>query len=89
AHPDDFDVVITDVSMPQLSGTQFAEELLQIRPNIPIIMMTGHIRPEDQEAARRLRINDVVRKPTTLEEFAQMLARCMENPQSGNAQNPS
>ncbi|MET0661240.1 MAG: ATP-binding protein [Steroidobacteraceae bacterium] len=84
AHPDDFDVVITDVSMPQLSGTQFAEELLQIRPNIPIIMMTGYIRPEDQEAARRLRINDVVRKPSTLEEFAQMLARCMENPQSSS-----
>ena len=81
-HPDDFDVVITDVSMPQLSGSEFAAELLQIRPNIPIIMMTGYIRPEDQEAARRLRINEVVRKPSTLEEFAQMLALCMENPQS-------
>ncbi|HKQ82560.1 MAG TPA: ATP-binding protein [Steroidobacteraceae bacterium] len=89
AHPNDFDVVITDVSMPQLSGSQFAAELLQIRPNIPIVMMTGHVRPEDQEAARRLRINDVVRKPSTLEEFAQMLARCMENPQSGGVKTPS
>lgn len=82
SHPNDFDVVITDVSMPKLSGTELAAKLLQIRPDIPIIMMTGYVRPEDEEAARRLRIADVVRKPNSVQEFAQMLARYMESPRS-------
>ncbi len=40
-HPDDFDLVITDMTMPALTGLELSRELLSIRPRLPIIMCTG------------------------------------------------
>ncbi len=40
-HPDDFDLVITDMTMPALTGLELSKELLNIRPKLPIIMCTG------------------------------------------------
>jgi PAS domain S-box-containing protein len=74
-HPDAYDVVITDLSMPTLLGTDVAAQIREIRDDIPIILTSGYIRAEDTEAAQRLRINHIVYKSNTVDELANALAR--------------
>jgi CheY-like chemotaxis protein len=72
--PDSFDVVVTDLSMPQMSGFDLARELHAVRPSIPILMTSGYVRPEDRDAARAVGIRDVLLKPDTVDELSQALA---------------
>ena len=74
-HPQAFDVVITDVSMPGMSGPDLAAELRRIREQVPIIMTSGYIRPEDVEVAERLNINQLVYKANTVEALGEALAQ--------------
>ena len=73
SRPRDFDVVVTDLSMPGMSGADLARELLEIRGDVPIVMTSGHVRPEDAEAAKQLGIRDVILKPNTVEELGNAL----------------
>jgi CheY-like chemotaxis protein len=75
ARPQDFDVIVTDISMPGLSGPDLASEARRIRAGIPIIMTSGYIRPEDNEIAERLHVNQLVYKANTIEELGQALAK--------------
>ena len=75
--PRQFDAVITDLSMPRLSGRDLATRLLQVRSDVPIILATGYIRPEDTESARRLGIRDLILKPNTVEELGHVLHRIL------------
>jgi PAS domain S-box-containing protein len=74
-NPAQFDAVITDLSMPGLSGSELARQMMEVRPDIPIVMMSGYIRPEDEREARRLGIRDLILKPDTIEDLAQALNR--------------
>jgi CheY-like chemotaxis protein len=54
ADPDRFDLVITDMTMPHMTGDKLAQRLMEIRPNIPIILCTGHSRLVSQKKAKDL-----------------------------------
>jgi CheY-like chemotaxis protein len=73
SRPADFAAVVTDLSMPRMSGFDLARQLLQLRPDLPIIMASGYIRPEDQKAAEALGIHHLITKPSTIEELGQAL----------------
>ena len=75
AQPEAFDVLVTDLSMPGMSGQEVAIEARRIRADVPVIMTSGYIRPEDLETAERLRINQLVYKANTIDELGQALAR--------------
>jgi CheY-like chemotaxis protein len=75
AEPDRFDVIITDLSMPRLSGRDLAARILKVRPNVPVILATGYIRPQDTESARSLGIRDLILKPNTVEDLGHTLHR--------------
>jgi len=75
--PDDFDAVVTDLAMPEMPGHELVRELLRIRPDVPIIMTSGYIRPADSELARRLGVRDLILKPNDVEELAQALHRIL------------
>jgi CheY-like chemotaxis protein len=77
SQPASFDVVVTDVSMPGLSGFDLARELLAIRPDVPIVMTSGYLRPEDHEAAQQLGIHELVLKPNTVNELNEILDRLL------------
>ncbi len=79
AHPEDFDAVITDLSMPGLSGADLAREVLSIRPGIIVVMSSGYIRPEDQQLAKELGAMDVVLKPQSMAEFGRILHLVLES----------
>ena len=73
ANPLQFDAVISDLSMPGMTGTDLASTLLQIRPGIPILLTSGYIRPQDRERVRELGLHDLILKPDTIEELGGIL----------------
>ena len=81
AEPDRFDVVITDLSMPRMSGRDLAARILEVRPDLPVILATGYIRPQDTESARRLGIRDLILKPNTVDDLGPILHRILSERQ--------
>lgn len=77
SRPAAFDAVITDVSMPRLPGAEFVQAVRQIRPDVPVIMASGYLRPEDQAAAERLGIRELISKPFDLGELGWILHRLL------------
>ncbi|MEO8630364.1 MAG: PAS domain S-box protein, partial [Betaproteobacteria bacterium] len=75
ANPEQFDAVVTDLSMPGMSGFELARGLLAIRPDIPILMMSGYLRPADQVTAAELNIRDLILKPNAFEDLELALTR--------------
>jgi CheY-like chemotaxis protein len=72
-HPDSVDVVVTDLAMPGMRGFDLARELLAIRPDLPVIVTSGYVRPEDQEAAQILGIRELIPKPNTSDDLGTAL----------------
>jgi len=63
AEPDRFDLVITDMTMPHMTGDKLAQEFMKIRPDIPIILCTGHSRLVSEKKAKEIGIKAFVMKP--------------------------
>jgi DNA-binding NtrC family response regulator len=63
SHPDQFDVLITDQTMPNLTGEELAEKVLKIKPDMPIIMCTGHSDTVSREDAFAIGIKRYILKP--------------------------
>ncbi|MEN6474594.1 MAG: PAS domain S-box protein [Syntrophaceae bacterium] len=70
AKSDYFDLVITDLTMPNMTGDTLSMRLLQIRPDIPIILCTGFSRELTKEKALRLGVRDFLLKPIDYGELA-------------------
>jgi signal transduction histidine kinase/ActR/RegA family two-component response regulator len=75
ADPDRFDLVLTDEIMPGMTGTQLAVALHRIRPELPIVLMTGHGGPPQAHRLRAAGICEVLRKPLSSADIASALAR--------------
>jgi CheY-like chemotaxis protein len=73
--PVDFDAVVTDLSMPGMSGMDLARELLALKPELPILMVSGQFGPDDADEARRIGIRWTIPKT---EAFEQIPARLGE-----------
>ncbi len=78
--PTQFDAVVTDLAMPQLSGFDMSQQMLGIRADIPIVMTSGYVRPEDQERAlSSLGLRDLILKPDTIEQLARTLDQVFQH----------
>lgn len=77
ADPMRFDLVITDMSMPQIDGPDLVRAMQAIRPNVPIVMVTGYIRPDDLGKAEELGIQELILKPNTVHEMGAALHRIL------------
>jgi len=84
AAPDRFDVVLTDDIMPEMTGTELAGALHEIRPSLPVILMTGGVRPIGSRRLQDAGIREVVKKPLLSATVADVLARHL-SPQGGSA----
>jgi len=71
--PETFDLVITDFAMPKMSGDELAFKLLDIRPDIPIILNTGFSDKMTPEIAEAIGIKDILMKPIIKAELAQTI----------------
>jgi CheY-like chemotaxis protein len=76
--PQDFDVVVTDLSMPGMSGFHVARAIKEIRSDIPVVVTSGYVRAEDRQSAKEVGVRELVLKPDTVEELAGVLERVFE-----------
>ena len=70
SQPDQFDLVITDQTMPKMTGAELATKIMEIRPDIPIILCTGFSEVITEEQAKSLGIRAFVFKPISKKELA-------------------
>jgi signal transduction histidine kinase len=75
ADPRRFDLVMTDEVMPQMTGSELAEAVHQLRPDLPIVLMTGYTGLIEVSRLQDLGIREIIRKPLLSGTIAQCLAR--------------
>ncbi len=76
--PDKFDLVITDQTMPNMTGIQLAEELMRIRSRIPIIICTGFSETLSEQKARAMGIREFIMKPIIINDMAMAIQRALK-----------
>lgn len=77
SRPQHFDVVMTDLSMPQMSGEEFTLALREVSPTVPVIVSSGMASEADREELHRLGFAGVLLKPWRLEEAVATLKRVL------------
>jgi signal transduction histidine kinase/ActR/RegA family two-component response regulator len=75
--PDRFDAVVTDEMMPELQGTELARAFTSVRPDLPIILITGHGGPDLPERARLAGVSELLGKPVQKGDLALALANAL------------
>ena len=78
ANPSLFDLVVTDHAMPHMAGSELSSELLKIRPDIPIILCTGHSENMSREKVKDLGIREFLMKPLNKQELAEAVRRVLD-----------
>jgi signal transduction histidine kinase len=77
--PDSFDLVITDQTMPVMSGTQLTQNLHSIRSDMPVIICTGHSTVVNSETASQFGASGFIMKPHTLQKFSDAIHNIPSN----------
>jgi PAS domain S-box-containing protein len=75
--PHVFDLVITDMTMPELTGDRLARKLLSIRPGIPIILCTGYSHIINREQAMAVGVSGFLMKPIAHQDLAKTIRRVL------------
>lgn len=78
-NPDLFDIVITDQTMPGMTGCDLAKSIWQIRPSTPVIICSGFNDLVDHESARALGISEYVMKPYSKQDIAMKIRRALSS----------
>lgn len=78
ANPDAFDLVLTDMTMPNMTGDQLARELISIKPDIPIIICTGFSEKISQKRAKDFGIKGFLMKPIIKSEMAHVIRKVLD-----------
>ncbi len=78
AQPDKFDLLLTDMTMPNLTDKNLAQELLRIRPDIPIILCTGFHEMITAESSKQIGIKAFVMKPLVLRKIAETIREALD-----------
>jgi len=76
--PNDFDLVITDMTMPNMTGDRLAIELMKIRPDIPVILCTGYNKKISDESASEMGIKAFVYKPIVKADLAKTVRKVLD-----------
>jgi CheY-like chemotaxis protein len=79
AQPDRFDLVITDMTMPKMTGDQLARRMMDIKPQIPVILCTGFNETISEEKALAMGIDKFVMKPIVKDELASTIRTVLDN----------
>ncbi len=77
--PGEFDLVITDMTMPNMTGDRLAAEMMLIRPDIPVILCTGYSKKISDKRASELGIRAFVLKPMIKKDLAKTIREVLDN----------
>lgn len=75
ASPNDFDVLVTDLSMPAMSGFELVDRIRAQRPDFPVVLTSGYMGPADERAAAERGIDAVLPKPCSIDALAAAVQR--------------
>ena len=78
ANPDDFCLVITDMTMPKMSGLELSQEISTIRPETPIIICTGNPYKISKEELKKFNIKAVALKPLDLASMSELVRKTLD-----------
>ena len=78
ANPDGFDLVLTDMTMPKMTGDKLAREISKIRSNMPVIICTGFSERITEKDAAALGVNGFIMKPVVLEELSNLIRKALD-----------
>ena len=81
--PDSFDLVVTDLSMPHLSGPALIKEINKIRPDVPVILCTGYEGKLAEMECRDLKIARTITKPLVMNEFTAGIRKTLDETATG------
>ena len=77
--PDKYDVLITDQVMPELTGSELTQQILDIRPDLPIILCTGFSESLTAEKAAEIGIKEIIMKPIEMSELSRSINRVISS----------
>jgi signal transduction histidine kinase/ActR/RegA family two-component response regulator len=77
ADPQGFDLVLTDETMPDLSGVDMVREMRKVRPELPIVLMSGYSGERLTDRAHAAGVNELLRKPLVRRDIAEALGRAL------------
>lgn len=77
-NPAAFDLVITDMVMPEMTGDDLSQRILRLRPDLPIILCTGYSEKITEEKAKALGISAFALKPLTMEDLARLIRQVLD-----------
>jgi len=77
ADPTAFDLVLTDQAMPGMMGTELARELLELRPDLPVVLCTGFSHILSEEDAHQVGVRELVMKPIMRSELSEAIRRAL------------
>ena len=84
ANPGQFDLVITDFSMPRLNGLAVAREMATIKPDLPVILVTGRAESVTDEDVAAAGVRCLLQKPVTLDQLGEVVHRVMKERAPGS-----
>lgn len=79
ANPDNFDLIITDMTMPEMTGDQLAQKIMEIRTDIPIILCSGFSEKMSNEKAKSLGIKEFLMKPVLIKDLSITIRKALDN----------
>lgn len=87
--PDDYDLIVSDVTMPVLTGPDLARNVLELRPKFPIILASGYAGDMTEQSLRELGVRELVAKPLDFQALAHAINRALRAPDSVQKSSPS
>jgi CheY-like chemotaxis protein len=73
SHPDDYDLLVTDMSMPSMSGLELVTQVRLLRSTLPAVLTSGHVQQQDTEATQLLGNARLVQKPFSAEGYVDLV----------------
>ncbi len=78
SQPERYDLIITDMTMPQMTGDRLSKKLMEIRPDIPIVICTGFSEMLDERKAQEIGIRTFIMKPLVIRELANTVRKVLD-----------
>jgi PAS domain S-box-containing protein len=78
-NPGDFDLILTDQTMPDMTGVDLSKEIMGIKPDLPIILCTGYSSVISEEEAKEIGIKGFAKKPVEVKDLAAMVRQVLDN----------
>lgn len=78
ANADDFDLVVSDMAMPGMSGLELAVQMLAIRPQLPFVITSGYVDAATMARAQEIGVRQMIMKPNTVDELSEVLSAVLK-----------